>query len=108
MALSLSTALVAAGMGAFSVLGAGTPTAATPAAPAAAPITAPVALAAFTTDDQGFRFRCEDWRRDWRRDWQRWDDQCFRNNEGDRHDEGDHHNEGDRHNEGDQHDGWHR
>ncbi|WP_445183415.1 hypothetical protein ACTXG6_33690 [Pseudonocardia sp. Cha107L01] len=89
MALSLSTALVAAGIGAFGVLGAGTAAAATPIAPAAAPVVAPVSLATFTTDGRDFRF-CDDWN-------QRWDDRCFR------HDDGDHHGDNRDHHDG--HDG---
>ncbi|MDX6585453.1 MAG: hypothetical protein QOI10_4637 [Solirubrobacterales bacterium] len=71
--------------------GAGTAAAATPVAPAAAPVVAPVSLAAFTADGREFRF-CEDWN-------DRWDDRCFR------HDDGDHH--GDNHDNHDNHDGRH-
>jgi len=74
MALSFSTVLVAAGVGAFGVLSAATSHAAptpTPVAAATPVIAAPV-LASFTTNDSDWRrFRCDDW-------WHHRDDRCFR------------------------------
>ena len=74
MALSVSAAILAAGLGVCGVLGGA------PAAPAglmavSAPVVAPVAVAGFTTDR--WDFRCDRWH-----GWDdRGDDRCFRHDD---------------------------
>ena len=80
MALSVSAAILSAGIGVSSVLGAAPAAPAGPMVASDAPLIAPVA---FSTDR--WDFRCDRWHR--------WDDRCFRHDDWDSRD-GWHHGEG--------------